>query len=364
MIPLVDLTRQHRALRPALLEAMARVVDSSRFILGAEGEALEAALASRSGVRHGIGVASGTEALRLTLQALGVGPGDEVITPALSFVASASTILMAGATPVFVDIDPETYALDVGALERAIGPRTRGVVAVHLYGHPAPMDAIVPLARAPWAVRDRGRGAGDRGHAGRASRGRLGRRRVPVVLSHEEPGGVRGRRHGPHGPRRPGRPATAAAPPRRRRTVSSRRAGVGEPARRAAGGHPAREARCLDGGPRPAAGSPRATASACGGRRSPCRPSGGARATSITSTPCGIRSATPSPDRSRTSGVGTAVHYPIPIPAQPMFGRDPGAWPEAARAAREVLSLPCFAEMTEDEVEEVARAARRACERL
>ncbi len=148
MIPLVDLTRQHAALRGKILAAMTRVLDSSRFILGAEGEALEAALAARSGVRHGIGVASGTDALRLALQALNVKPGDEVITPALSFVASASTIVMAGATPVFADIEPETYALDVPALERAITPRTRGIVAVHLYGHPAPMDAITPLARA------------------------------------------------------------------------------------------------------------------------------------------------------------------------------------------------------------------------
>ena len=147
MIPHVDLTRQHAALRPALLAAMARVLDSSRFILGPEGTALEGALAARCGVRHGIGVGSGTDALRLALEALDVGPGDEVITPAFSFVASSSTIAWAGATPVFVDIDPETYALDDKAIERAITPRTRGIVAVHLYGHAAAMGRITALAR-------------------------------------------------------------------------------------------------------------------------------------------------------------------------------------------------------------------------
>src|SRR5207249_6377562 len=88
------------------------------------------------------------DALRFALAAVGVRAGDEVITPALSFVASATTIVMAGATPVFVDVDPRTYALDVAAAARAITPRTRAIVPVHLYGHPAPMDRVVELARA------------------------------------------------------------------------------------------------------------------------------------------------------------------------------------------------------------------------
>src|SRR5205823_2422595 len=113
------------ALRGDLLAAAARVLDWSRFVLGEEGKALEAALAARHGVRHAVGVASGTDALRLALAALGVGPGDEVLTPAFSFVASATTIVMVGARPVFVDIDPETYALDVAAAERALTPPTR-----------------------------------------------------------------------------------------------------------------------------------------------------------------------------------------------------------------------------------------------
>src|SRR5258705_498516 len=148
MIPFIDLQRQHAALRAELLAAAARVIDSSQFVLGAEGKALEQELAALCGVSWALGVASGTDALRLALTALGVGPGDEVITPAFSFVASATTIMMAGATPVFVDIDPATYTLDLSATERAITERTRAIMPVHLYGQPAPMDRVLELARA------------------------------------------------------------------------------------------------------------------------------------------------------------------------------------------------------------------------
>jgi len=147
MIPQIDLTRQHAALREELLAAAARVLASGRFILGPEGKALEAEVAALCGVRHGVGVASGTDALHLSLRALDVGPGDEVITPAFSFVASASAVLHAGARPVFVDIDLETFALDPAQVERAITPRTRAVIAVHLYGHPADMDPLMEIAR-------------------------------------------------------------------------------------------------------------------------------------------------------------------------------------------------------------------------
>ena len=147
MIPQIDLTRQHAALRGELLAAAERVLVSSRFILGPEGKTLEAEVAALCGVRHGVGVASGTDALHLSLRALDVGSGDEVITSAFSFVASASAVLHAGARPVFVDIDAETFALDPAQVERAITPRTRAVIAVHLYGHPADMDPLMAIAR-------------------------------------------------------------------------------------------------------------------------------------------------------------------------------------------------------------------------
>src|SRR3989442_6554525 len=147
MIPFLDLTRQHAALRAELMDAAGRVLDSARFILGPEGEALEQDLAKPVGVGRAMGVASGTDGLRLALAAVGVGPGDEVIPTAFSFVASASTIVMAGATPVFVDIDPATFALEAEGVARAITPRTRAIVPVHLYGHAAAIDRIAELGR-------------------------------------------------------------------------------------------------------------------------------------------------------------------------------------------------------------------------
>src|SRR4029079_9645691 len=135
-IPFLDLGRQHRAIKSELLGAVERVLDSSQFVLGHEGRALEGELAALAGVGHGIGLASGTDALRLALTAIGVKPGDEVITPAFSFVASASTIWLARATPGVVDIEPVTCGLDPELLERALTPRTRAIIPVHLYGHP------------------------------------------------------------------------------------------------------------------------------------------------------------------------------------------------------------------------------------
>jgi len=147
VIPQQDLQRQHAALREELLGAAARVFGSSRFVLGEEGRALEAEVAQLCGTRHAIGVGSGTDALRLALAALEIGPGDEVVTTAFSFIASASTILMAGATPVFADIEADTFAIDPAEVERLLGPRTRAVVPVHLYGHPAALDRLTALAR-------------------------------------------------------------------------------------------------------------------------------------------------------------------------------------------------------------------------
>src|SRR4030095_3102155 len=148
MIPQIDLKRQHQALRSELMEAAARVIDSCRFILGPEGQALEREVAAGCGARHGRGTGSGTDALLIALKAVGVKPGDEVITSAFSFVASATTIVMAGAPPVYVDIDPVTFNVDPAQVERAITARTRAIVPVHLYGQIAAMDTLSGLARA------------------------------------------------------------------------------------------------------------------------------------------------------------------------------------------------------------------------
>ncbi len=147
MIPQFDLRRQHQALGPEIESALMRVFHSGHFILGSEGDALEEKVAAFCGARHAVGVASGSDALKLTLQALGIGAGDEVITTAFSFVATATAILHVGAQPVFVDIDPESLNLDPGQVSAAVTPRTVAILPVHLFGLPAEMATLGAIAR-------------------------------------------------------------------------------------------------------------------------------------------------------------------------------------------------------------------------
>jgi dTDP-4-amino-4,6-dideoxygalactose transaminase len=147
-IPQLDLAAQYAAIGGEIREAVERVLASQQFILGREGAALEAEVAQLCGVAHGVGVGSGTDALILALRACGVRPGDEVILPPFTFVATGSAVSALGATPVFADIHPNTYNINPAELERRITPRTRAIVVVHLYGLVADMDPIMALARA------------------------------------------------------------------------------------------------------------------------------------------------------------------------------------------------------------------------
>jgi len=176
-VPLLDLRRQHEGLRDEILGALARVVDTQQFVLGEEVAALETEVAALSGARHGVGCASGSDALLLALMALGIGAGDEVLTTPFSFFATAGAIARLGAVPRFADIDPRTYNLDPGRLEEAVTPRTKVVMPVHLYGQPADMDPINEVAArhglrvvedAAQAIgaEDRGRRAGSLGAVG------------------------------------------------------------------------------------------------------------------------------------------------------------------------------------------------------
>ncbi len=365
MIPFLDLTRQHAALRAELMDAAGRVLDSARFILGPEGEALEQDLAKHVGVAHAIGVASGTDALRLALAAVGVGPGDEVITTAFSFVASASTIVMAGATPVFVDIDPATFALEAEGVARAITPRTRAIVPVHLYGHAAAIDRIAELGRthgvaviedaaqaigATYAGRPLGawgdaaclsfyptKNLGACGDAGMILTNRSDLAERLRRLRHHGDGGRYRHLELGYSSRLDDLQAAllrvklgrleAWTAARRRIAARYHDALAGLPLTLPIEREPARHVYHL----------------------------------------YTIR------HRQRDAlaktlsqlGVGTAVHYPIAVPGQPMFGLPAERqWPEATRASREVLSLPCYAELTDDEVNQVARAVRTACEGL
>ena len=176
-VPLLDLQAQYRPLRDELLAAVTRVCDSQRCILGEEVVALERELADYLGVSHAVGMSSGTDALLAALMALGVGPGDEVVTPTFSFFASAGAVSRLGASPVFVDIDPRTFNLDVAAVARALSPRTKAIMPVHLYGQAADMAPLVALAHerdvpivedAAQAIgaREGGRAVGGFGHLG------------------------------------------------------------------------------------------------------------------------------------------------------------------------------------------------------
>ena len=142
-IPLVDLKAAYRRLQAEIDAATARVLAGGWYILGPEVSAFEAEFAAYLGVEHAVGVASGTDAVLLALRALGVGPGDEVITVAHTAVATVAAIELAGATPRFVDIDPVTYTLDPARLAAAVTSRTRAIIPVHLYGAQADVDAVL-----------------------------------------------------------------------------------------------------------------------------------------------------------------------------------------------------------------------------
>jgi dTDP-4-amino-4,6-dideoxygalactose transaminase len=145
-VPLLDLVAQYRSIESEVLPAVMAVIERQAFIMGAEVVRLEEAVARLSNTAHAVGCASGTDALLLPLRALDLEPGDEIITTPFTFFATAGAIHNAGATPVFVDIDPGTFNIAPGAVEAAITPRTRGIIAVHLFGQMAAMEALLPLA--------------------------------------------------------------------------------------------------------------------------------------------------------------------------------------------------------------------------
>jgi len=145
-VPFMDLSAQHQALRDDITAAISRTIESSEFILGTQLAEFEEAFARFCGCEYAIGVSSGTAALHLSLVALNVGPGDEVITVPNTFVATVEAILYTGAQPVLVDIDPETFCMDPERFESAITPRTKAVIPVHMYGQPCDMESICAIA--------------------------------------------------------------------------------------------------------------------------------------------------------------------------------------------------------------------------
>ena len=145
-VPLLDINRENAPHRDEFVEAITQVIDSGRFLFGPDVQGLEQEVAEFCQVNHAVGCASGSDALLLTMMALEVGPGDEVIVPSFTFFASVSCITRLGATPVFVDICPDTFNLDAQLLADAITPNTKAIIPVHLFGQCAQIDLICQIA--------------------------------------------------------------------------------------------------------------------------------------------------------------------------------------------------------------------------
>lgn len=145
-LPLLDLKEQYQSIREEVQEAVNRVLESGRYILGPEVKAFEQEVAEYIGVKHAIGVGNGTDALLLALDAKGIGVGDEVITTPFTFFATAEVISQLGAKPVFVDIDPKTYNIDVEQIRQKVNKKTKAIIPVHIFGQPANMDEIMAIA--------------------------------------------------------------------------------------------------------------------------------------------------------------------------------------------------------------------------
>jgi hypothetical protein len=155
-IPMVDLQAELQLIRKPILEKVTEILDSGKYILGEEGEMLENSIAEYIGVSHALGVGNGTDALQLALKALNINPGDEVITTPFTFFATGEAIAQAGARPVFVDIEEETYNIDPSKIEQAITENTKAIIIVHLFGKAANMQEIMKLAKTHnlWVIED------------------------------------------------------------------------------------------------------------------------------------------------------------------------------------------------------------------
>jgi dTDP-4-amino-4,6-dideoxygalactose transaminase len=361
---LLDLRAEWAEIGLEIRAALDRVFASQQWILGPGGEALEREIAQLCGSPFGVGVASGTDALTLALHASGVGPGDDVIVPAFTFIATASAVSALGARPVFADIEPTSFALDAARIEERLTPRTRAIVAVHLFGLAAEMDPILALGgrREIAVIEDnaqslgakyRGRPTGSMGAFGCLSfypsknlgaYGDAGMILTPSAAAAERLRGLRN-----HG--------------ETKRYVSAERgwnsrldeiqaAVLRVKLRHLAQWTAARQAvaRAYD-----------AALSGVPGIRPPQGRDGSVHVYSVYT----IRVEGGAARRDRVKqhlaerGIASVVYYPVPLHLQPLYagaGLKPGALPQSERAADEVLSLPIYPALTEVQIARVAQA--------
>jgi len=360
-VPLVDLGLVHRQLAEELRRDFERVLASGQFILGAEHDAFERELAQACGVAHAVGLSSGTAAISIVLQALGIQPGDEVIVPAFTYFATAGAVAQIGARPVFADVEPIRFGLDPVSVESRVGPKTRAILPVHLYGLACDIARLAEIAdrRGIPLVEDAAQaiGSSDRGRpVGKSTAGATlsffpsknlgGLGDAGAFVTDDQELAARARllraqgdagdyRHSVLGTNARLDTLQAAFLRTKLRHLSEWIA-----ARRAA----AKLYRAA------LAGTPVSL---------PADPEG-ALHTYYQFTICA-----PERDRLQTflreSGIGTRVYYPIPLHAQPCFeylGNAPGDFPVSERLAREVLSLPIFPGITPEQIERVAKAVR------
>jgi len=364
VIPLVDLAAQHREIADEVQAGWRSVVERSAFILGDEVGAFEEAFASYNGIAHCVGVGSGTDALELGLRACGVGPGDEVVVPANTFVATAFAVQRAGATPVLADIDAESYLLDLHRVKDRLGPRVRAVIPVHLYGQLAPVDELQELLTGTDVVviEDAAQCHGARRHGRHA--GSLG----AVAATSFYPG----KNLGAYG--------DGGAVLTRSGELAARLRAL-----RNWGGEVKYEH------PEPGFNSRLDTLQAVVlhaklrrlDRWNTARSAAAERYTNLLGSVPGVTLPTVGPgnehvwhlyvirvpnrdhvvDALHREGIGAGIHYPVPVHLQGAFahlGHAAGDFPVTEEAARSILSLPIHPMITADEQERVVAALRRA----
>ena len=380
MIPMLDLRAQFENIAPEIRAAVEEVLTTQQFVLGPQGEALEQEIAEACGVHHAVGLASGTEALELGLHACGVKAGDEVIVPGFTFIATGSAVSALGARPVFADIEPATFNLDPDQIEARITPRTRAIVAVHLFGLSADMDPILAVAEKHGVpvIEDNAQSFGAT-YGGRktGSMGRLGCLSfypsknlgaygdAGMIVTSDEQLATRLRALRNHG--QTGRYLSTE------RGWNSRLDELQAAILRVKLRHmkewtAARQAHArrydslladLPGITLPRVPPGREHVYYLYTIRVAGRVGGGRQANGSAEE---LRSDFVQ-QRLKERGVASVVYYPVPLHLQPLYallGGKPGDFRASERAAREVLSIPLYPEMTREQIERVAKAVRES----